>query len=113
MYKNKKRFVLNSAVITTPGEYSYKLVSPSVAKTWLEAGSYKSTIGYEETAIALEKITDVKVPVNRENIHMTAGDEALVFRLTKRLSDPILKGSIGIEEILANVEIGILTKTGG
>lgn len=48
---------------------------------------------------------------NREQIQMQAGDEALVFRLTVRMSDPALKGKLGdIDFILSNSEIGLLRK---
>jgi hypothetical protein len=56
-------------------------------------------------------MTGVRVPVNRQQIQMQDGDEALVFRLTVRLSDPALKGKIGNPEFIKNnCEIGILRK---
>jgi len=42
---------------------------------------------------------------------MQAGDEALVFRLIMRMSDPTLKGKIDdLDFILKNCEIGLLKK---
>jgi len=41
---------------------------------------------------------------------MEPGDKALVFRLTKRLGDVSKKGHIGMEEVLANLEIGLLER---
>lgn len=81
------------------------------AQKWLADGNFKCTIGYQETCDALEKISGVKMSCNREQIQMQAGDEALVFRLTVRMSDPALKGKLGdIDFILSNSEIGLLRK---
>jgi hypothetical protein len=102
--------VINSAVITTPGIYSYRLISINEAKDWLEAGHFVSTIGYKETADALSSITGIPVDVNRRVINMEVYDEALVFRLTCRLSDPSLKGNVTIDFIKENSELGILRK---
>ena len=104
------RYILNSAVITSPGTYRYRLLSVEEAKDWLDRGGFYSTIGYEETADAFERIFGVRPEVRRELIKMNPGDEALVFRLTKRLGDVSKKGHIGMEEVLANLEIGLLER---
>jgi len=109
-----KKYVLNSAVITSPGFYYYRLVNADFAKNWLRHCQWESTIGYEETAKALEKLTGVPVPVNRKIAVMEAGDEALVFRLVlpqgERRLPVDLKGRQGMDFILSHCEIGILRK---
>jgi len=104
------RYILNSAVITTPGIYEYRHISMEEAKRWLSKPGWTSTIGYEETAVAMEVLLGVKPEVNRQQIKMKAGNEALVFRLTRRLSQPEMKGKQGLQMILENHEIGILRK---
>ena len=104
------RFILNSAVITKPGKYHYYLISPDEAQKWVNAGPYESTIGYQETAIALSLITARPIRCNRKLIHMNPGDEALIFRLTCRMSDPDLKGKLTPEFVLNDCEIGILKR---
>jgi len=104
------RYILNSAVITTPGRYEYRLIGVEEAKAWLRTGTFKSTIGYAETAAALSAITGVPIACNRRMVKMQAGDEALIFRLTCRMSDPTLKGKLTPEFVLENCEIGILRK---
>lgn len=104
------RYVLNSAVITSTGTYNYMKIGVPEAKEWLMMGDFKSTIGYQETADALKKITGVDVEVNREMISMEKGGIALVFRLTKRLSSTEMKGMMGTDMILKNCEIGLLRK---
>jgi len=107
-------YILNSAVVTSPGTYKYCLISLNDAKAWLDSRSWYSTIGYEQTATALEELTGIHIPVNREIITMQPGDEALVFRLsfpkgTKRI-DPKQKGQLPRDFILSNCEIGLLRK---
>jgi hypothetical protein len=104
------RYILNSAVITKPGRYYYRLISDDDAKRWLNEGPYESTIGYEETAMALSIITGRPIACNRKNIQMNEGDEALIFRLTCRMNDPDLKGKLTPEFVLKNCEIGILRR---
>lgn len=104
------RYILNSAVITSPGEYHYRLVSVDRARDWLNHGPAVSTIGYQETCNAMSALLGVPVEFRRIQIHMTPGDEALVFRLTVRLSDPSIKGKINDPAWIAgHCEIGILT----
>lgn len=106
-----KRYILNSAVITTPGTYVYTLTDVEGARAWLRKGPAESTIGYQETADALSALLGVPVPVDRRQVRMEAGDEALVFRLTVRLNDPAVKGNVGDREwLLSHSEIGVLRK---
>ena len=104
------RYILNSAVITTPGTYSYEKLTLFEAKKWLEKGEFYATIGYRETCDAFEQVFGIRIEPNRQQIYMDCGDEALVFRLTTRLNNPDLKGEKGIEFIMANIEIGLLKK---
>lgn len=103
------KFILNSAVITAPGRYDYDLITIEEARTWLERGNFTSTIGYAETADALFELTGVRVAVNKINIRMEVGDEALVFRLTSRLPQG-MKGAVGLDFIRHHSEIGLLRR---
>jgi hypothetical protein len=107
-------FILNSAVITSPGTYSYKHITADAAKKWLETCVWVSTVGYVETAKALEQIAGIPIPVDRRTITMEQGDEALVFRLNlppgNRRTEPISKGGLGVDYILDHCEIGILER---
>jgi len=113
------RYLLNSAVITAPGLYSYKLITPQEAKLWYHAGEKPiSTIGYPETAEALTQLLELpeeeKIEVNRITIQMLPGDEALVFRLvlppgTPRIS-PQDKGQILKHVKEGHWELGLLKR---
>ena len=103
-------YVLNSPVITGPGTYRYDLVSAGEAAAWLKSREWSSTVGYEETAKVMSDLFGLAIPVNRVNIRMEPGDEALVFRLVKRLESALLKGHVSEEFIKNNFEIGLLHK---
>lgn len=107
------KYILNSAVLTAPGEYGYRLISPADAREWASSG-FASTVGYEQTAEALGQLLGVPVPVDRRTITMQAGDEALVFRLafppgTPRI-DPADKGRLAAAVLAGHFELGLLTR---
>jgi len=106
------RYVLNSAVVTSPGRYVYRLVTAGEAGEWLRSGPFTSTVGYEETAEALRLLTGVAIPVDRRQIKMAPGDEALVFRLVFPPGTPRLpadrKGVLTPEWVLGHCEAGVL-----
>ncbi len=109
------KYSLNSAVITTPGVYEYRLITPRQAREWYSADVI-STIGYEETASALSLLLGHPVAVNRITIKMNVGDEALVFRLvlppgSPRI-DPKDKGQIMQHVNAGHWELGLLRKIG-
>lgn len=109
------KYILNSAVITSPGIYEYQHISNVLAQAWYESSEKPiSTIGYEETAVALSELLGHEIEVNRITIKMKPGDEALVFRLvlppgTPRIS-PEDKGRI--KEVIkqGHWELGLLKR---
>jgi len=107
------KYILNSAVITAPGRYDYRLITADDARVWA-AGGFTSTVGYEQTADALTQLLGVPVPVDRRTITMAPGDEALVFRLvfppgTPRI-DPGDKGRLAQAVMDGQYELGLLTR---
>ncbi len=82
------RYLLNSAVITSPGRYEYRLVLPDEAVAWLRRGSFASRIGYPATADHVKVLSGIRPELNREPTAMNPGDEALVVRLKYRMQDP-------------------------
>jgi hypothetical protein len=108
------RFLLNSAVITAPGDYRYTLVTAEEARAWAQRGPLVSTIGYEQTADALAELLGRPVPVDRRTITMSPGDEALVFRLALPPGSPRIdpgdKGRLSAALIAGHFELGLLTR---
>ena len=109
------RYLLNSAVITAAGSYTYVLLTTEQAGSWYEAGPEPvSTIGYEQTADALGRLLGRSVRVDRRTIQMQPGDEALVFRLvfppgTPRI-DPADKGALDRALMAQHFELGLLRR---
>jgi len=104
-----RRFVLSSAVISTPGHYAYALLSAAQAATWLARGEAVSCVGYDVTADAMGTLLGVRPDVLRRHVQMECGDEALVFRLKMRIG-PHLKYLLTKEFVAANAEIGLLRR---
>lgn len=128
-------YILNSAVITAYGKYTYEFTTPGGARAWLLSHNWESCIGYEETAKALSELTSfsgkyppITIPINRKTVHMKCSenpdwelegqfylcDEALVFRLVFPSGyhpDPAQKGKLGENFIRKNCELGILRRT--
>lgn len=105
------KYILNSAVVTTFGTYRYVPLTVDEAKAWLVAGPEPlSCVGYKETILAFALVLGREIIENRQTVKMQPGDEALVFRLTSRVADPTQKGGVGLQTILDNLEIGLLTR---
>lgn len=111
------RYLLNSAVLTAPGTYRYRLVNPSEAWTWAHAGPWLSTIGYAATAEMLSDLLGLPVAVNSVPCTMQVGDEAMVCRLApgQRLDRRLKGGEEGRRWAEAQFgagkfELGVLTR---
>lgn len=108
-------YILNSAVITSPGSYRYRLGTVEEAQEFLcQEPRPITTIGYEETAQALSRLTGLPVAVNRRQIAMEPGDRALVFRLVFPPGTPRIgkddKGHLTPEYVERHCEIGFLER---
>jgi hypothetical protein len=108
------RYLLNSAVVTAPGRYTYLLLTPDEARAWAEEGEFVSTIGYPETAAVAANILGRPVTIDRRTVKMQVGDEALVIRLALPAGSPRInpndKGRLGEAVVAGHVEIGLLTR---
>jgi len=102
------KYLLNSAVITGPGLYEYRLITPQEAAEWIKAQQWESRIGYPQTADHIERLSGVRPTLSREASPMEVDDEALVVRLKYRVTDPAQKGAVPIGE--EDWEYGILRR---
>ena len=110
------RYALNTAVITTPGLYRYRLLSRNEARAWWLAAPVDCRIGYLETCMALARVLDVDASaMDRRLIRMSPGDEALVFRIalppSHRRQAVARKGFEGVVRLTRDCEIGLLVRT--
>lgn len=110
--KHMTNYVINSAVITTPGHYTYRLITPQYARLMMNSMKtpWISTIGYEASAEGFNQVVKPKEPItmNRINMNFKPGDKAIVFRLKRRVEAPENKSKVPLEYILENYELGLL-----
>ena len=90
------RYVLNSAVISRPGNYEYKLLTELEAEAWLKQDRFVSRVGSREAAQLIQDRFGVHCPLSCEPILMQPGDAALVVRLMYRPPDPAAGWEIGL-----------------
>jgi len=103
-------YIMNSPVITSPGNYNYTLINIDEAKNWIAEKSWVSTIGYQETADVMTELLETKIYMNRISVSMNEGDEAIVFRLKKRVDIPQMKGLLSADYVKENFELGKIIK---
>jgi len=82
------RYILNSAVITSPGTYTYDLITVDAAVAWIRHRNFTSRVGYPATVNHINTISGIRPALNREPMVMDSGDEALVVRLKYRVANP-------------------------
>lgn len=105
--------LLNTSVITSPGEYRYERLSVDKVKELVEKyvdsnRSIQSAIGHQATADVLTSLLGVSVPVNRMDYHQAKGERALVFKLLQRAPEGRILDRAEIEAI--GYEFGLLTR---
>lgn len=79
------RYLLNSAVLTGFGEWSYRSISTQEAQDFVSLG-YICAIRYPPTAEKLSELLGAVIEHNDLVVQMEVGDEALVYRPSRRLS---------------------------
>ncbi|MEP7372574.1 MAG: DUF1874 domain-containing protein [Chitinophagaceae bacterium] len=77
--------ILNSSVLTTFGEYSYRPLTIEDAKTILKDEGFVSAIGHNETANLFSSLTGMDIKANRVEYRQQPGEKALIFKIRKRL----------------------------
>jgi hypothetical protein len=93
-----KVYLLNSAVMTQEGVYTYKKISKeefiSFVKFFAGMGKLVSYIGYEQNAKLIRDWAGVEVEVNRKQLeNLNDGDLMLVMKLKYRVENPATKGA--------------------
>ena len=104
------KYILNSAVVTKEGTYTYRLLDSKEAGVWI-AQNYdqlKSYVGYPATQDFIRRKFGVEVPLSREAMDMKFGDQALVVRLKYRVQNPTTKADVAPSD--DDFELGLLTK---
>ena len=104
-----KQYLLNSSVLTSFGEWKYELLSVESARKLASQGNWISAIGHAATAESLSQLLGVHVELQRIDIEMQAGDQAIVLRLSSRLQHLT---DVSIEQVgQLSWQLGLLTRT--
>ena len=101
------RYLLNSAVLTGFGDWTYRPVSIEEAKSFV-AYEFVCAIRYEPTAAKLSELLGVEIVANDVIVAMNKDDQALVIRPAKRLNKREVLAANQTDEI--EWELGMLTR---
>ena len=91
--------ILNCAICTEPGEYSFEKSSLEEVKKLLQKNDFVSAIGHQSTSEVLTELTGISIPVNRIQFSQKPGQTAIVFRLLGRIPEGKILSREEIEEI--------------
>ena len=102
------RWLLNSAVLTSYGDYSFVSITREEARRLFRQQPFTSAIGHAATAAVLSEQLGIDVPLNRIQISMNVDDQAIVFRLCDRLPENAVLDKNEFMELSS--EFGLLTR---
>lgn len=101
-------WLINSAVLTAFGEYSYEPLTVEAARELVASGRFESAIGHAVTAQLLADQLGIPVSHNRVAITMQPGDRSIVFRVCDRLPEVTVLSHQQLSAI--RTELGLLTR---
>ncbi len=103
-----KTYLLNTPILTNYGQWNYEgPLELSQAQRWIKQ-DFISAIGHQSSAEFLSHLLGVKIEMNRIQITMQSGDQALVLSLKTRLPENLVLDDKAQIEALP-YELGILT----
>lgn len=85
-------WLLNAPILTEYGDYRFSGPLPLEVARERAAQGITSAVGHEGTALLISRLLGIDVPLRRDTVRMQPGDEALVFRLTRRLPEGVVLG---------------------
>lgn len=96
-----KTAILNTSIITMPGDYSLKVIDLETAKNIIinNPDGIDSAVGHEGTAQILTDLFGMPIPMNRQIFAQAEGQEAIVFKLNGRPPEGVILSKEEIEEI--------------
>lgn len=101
-------YVINSPILTDYGLWQFTgPLSVEQAKALLTT-NFVSAIGHSASADVLSQILNIPIPVNRIQITMQPGDNALIMRLAQRLPEGKVLNAEELTQL--DFEFGLLNR---
>lgn len=97
--KSMKLAILNTSILTSPGNYSCFPVPVESARILINSAELESHVGHESTAKLISEILEVDIPCSREELKQKVGQMALVFKLKKRAPEGTVLDEKQLKEI--------------
>jgi len=79
--------LLNSAILTSVGLFRLSKISLAAARAMVQEHAFQSAIGHALTAKAVSTHLQIDCPFHRHDAAQAIGQNAIVFRLDRRLPE--------------------------
>ena len=90
-------WLLNSPIITAEGLFRSRTLTLPEARALVDAQGFSSAIGHAPTAELISRLLNIECPMCRRACVQLPGQQALVFRLARRLGEGLVL--VNVEEI--------------
>lgn len=91
--------LLNTSILTAEGTYTLRDITLEEAKALVASSELDSAIGHVATALVMEQLLGIEIPVRRQVFTQQPGQQALVFKLNGRPAEGRILSVPEIEEI--------------
>ena len=93
-------WLLNAPIITANGLFRCRTICLEEARGLIEVHGFESAIGHAPTAAMLSDLLRIDCPVRRREFRQAPGQQAIVFRLARRLAEGrVLHSQAEIEDV--------------
>jgi hypothetical protein len=80
-------WLLNAPIITADGLFRCRTICLDEARRLIETRGFESAIGHAPTAAVLSDLLAIECPMRRVEFRQTAGQQAIIFRLARRIEE--------------------------
>lgn len=106
-FKGSVTYLISAPILSGYGTYNYRKITLETARRLLSSG-FVSAIDDEITAKILSELLRIHIPVRRTKVSISLGDNAIVFRILKKIP----KGEVITTRNLLEIqyELGLLER---
>lgn len=93
-------WLLNAPIVTADGLFRSRTITLEAAQQLVREHGFESAIGHAPTAAILSDLLGIECPMRRIEFKQASGQQALVFRLARRMEEGrVLQSRAEIEEV--------------